>query len=262
MKTCMSRSAAVALAACLGLASPAPGADDEVVFVVHHAPAGYLAEAAVIVDDASAVTMHRQGEDHPVDFEDFDGEFELRTDTFATLADLTDAITGQYTMQITHSQGLSEYTFGIAAPDAAWFPARPLLEPVPATLAGQHSFAWAWDDTADAKWVEFYGDDVDDGRDYWHTDEGFDDLTADVDFGDYLGPGVFIVDYARLIDGLITDWTWVSGPELFVGEDWMIQAALASDRAEFQVVPEPGSLVLLAAGSLMLLGPGRWRRRR
>lgn len=187
---------------------------------------------------------------------DFMGE----SDVYPSLEAFNGDIAGDYILQITHSGGVSTYEFTITPALAEWFPPIPVLSPVPPVIPQQYLFEWTWSGLADAKIIEYYcwdgGYEFDNEGFWWAGDPGFDDLSYLADFDGHCGEGLFVLEYGNLADGLVTNWRHTGGQDIFGGSE-AFSYVTAEDRAEFEVVPEPSSLGLVALGGLWVW----WRRR-
>lgn len=179
-------------------------------------PARHYAELGVEVPGATQVRMRKSGAPDWIPFEEEDGEFELRTEDAATLAELNAIIGGDWTLEITHPGGVSTYTFSARAAVEDDFPPIPVLAAVPPTISGTHEFSWAWTGTADRKFfeAELYG-----VHDYdsitWHTgDPGFPDTSYRMNFAGQVGNGDVAIVYERVLTDLATNWQLASGQDV------------------------------------------------
>lgn len=179
-------------------------------------PARHYAELGVEVPGATQVRMRKSGAPDWIPFEQEDGEFELRTEDAATLAELNAIIGGDWTLEITHPGGVSTYTFSARAAVEDDFPPIPVLAAVPPTISGTHEFTWTWTGTADRKIfeAELYG-----VHDYdnitWHAaDPDFAATSHLMDFAGHAGNGDVMIVYERVLADLATNWQRTSGQDV------------------------------------------------
>lgn len=211
-----------------------------------------------ISGEVADVTQVRMWRDDPNDydlFEQYGDEFWLYSPQVADIATLNEAITGNYFLGIDHPGGTSVYSFAVQSVEASQVPNEPALQSVPSAIPPQYTFAWTWSGTADARIVELEGWEGDRfspteffwrSEVFWSSDPGFDALTYDADFADHRGSASFKIIYGNLMTDLVTDWSLVSGDDLFDAGANLMQVTEAVARAEFQVVPKPATLALLA----------------
>lgn len=251
---------AVCAAAAVALILVSAAHADEIEFCVMRQGSTYYAEIMATVEGGTSVQMQKSGDAEWTEFEKWDDEFEIESDTYATLADLNSETVGSYTLQVVHSGGTSEYAFDIQSVEDAWFTTNPVLDPVPDEIPQQYEFSWTWDGTAELKYVEYTGwspeEYVDFEQEYESGDPGFDDKSLLADFGTLVGSGDFFIVYGDESNDLVTDWTLQSGSGVFGGVG-PAQYIASEDVAEFLVVPEPATMGLLVLGGLALM-----RRRR
>ena len=236
----------------------------------------YYAEICVWVDGITNVRMW-DGSDW-VDF-DSDGsdEFWVETDNFTNLSSLIADIKGAgKKLEITHSTGVSVYSFTIKGGTAAEFNAIEAKMPTPTPIITsivpiglqEQRLSWTWDggNTADVtclcagaevKVNGMWADVCDKCSDDDPAEIDITDLSVDIDFSGHPGPYEEIeywAGYGNLNDvsggtgTLISGWTLDSGDELF-GND-VIEVLVTED---FVVVPEPMTLSLLTIGGLATL---------
>ncbi len=210
------------------------------------------------ITGVSEAWMQRGTEDK-INFDILGDEIDVISDEYVTVVDFNNAIAGSYNMEITAAGVVSKYSFTIKEITEGWFPNIPELKSVPETIQQQHDFSWTWDNAngGDIKFIE-YGIDsagffVD--LEYESHIDAFNDKEFSADFENNTGSGKFVVFYgieleaATFIDG----WVRVEGPELF-GSNPTFEFAGAEDTAFFNVIPEPGALlVLLTLGCVAFL---------
>ncbi len=277
-------SCVVILTLCLlVLSSPVRGSDIEFgIFSEDSTNNGtadtYYAEACVWVSGATRVRMN-DGDGWWDLNGDGSGKFWGETDDFSSLSSLVTDIEGAgQQLEITHSGGVSVYSFTIKGGTAAEFDAieaempahTPIITVVPADIPPSEStvaLSWTWDGNTDSVTDMCAGAEVrvggmwEDVCDKCSDDDPVQilitDTETDIDFTGHPGPYEEIeywMGYGNLynvsggIGTAISGWTLDSGDELF-GSD-VIELFVAED---FVVVPEPMTLSLLAIGGLATL---------
>ena len=237
---CLGRAVCAALVCVLAVSAASSALADQIEFDVISQDGGYYAEAMASAAGSTSFKMRKAGETGWDEFEQFGDGFEFESDWFSSLGALNSGLGGDYTMQIVHGSGASEYTFTIDTVSQGSFPSNPVLDSVPSRIPRRHTFAWTWAGSADVKYVEYAvwvdHDETGVELDYEPGDPGFGDLSHDADFGTSGGSGVFFIDYVNGVGDLITNWTLASGDELF-GNNGPLQYVASEDKAEFQVSP-------------------------
>lgn len=216
----------------------------------------HYAEISMNIEGGTNVRMIKDGDAEWTTFDRWDDEFDIESDEFGSLAGLNNEIVGAYTIEITHSGGISEYAFTVQTVQSEWFPQNPVLSLVPDQIPQQYEFSWTWDGTAEGKCVEYSlwspTGTVDFEQEYGPGDPGFNEKSLVADFGEYVGTGEFFSMYGNTTDSLVTNWALQSGPDVFGGLN-PTQYIISEAMAEFEVVPEPTTMSLLALGALAML---------
>ena len=229
------------------------------MFLPVNGSGGYYMEISVDVAGGTSVRMQRDAEGWSNFDGPFDGqEFDYESPEYGTLSAMNTAMSGNYTMEIVHGGGTSVYTYTLNPTQSGWFPDRPVLADPGDTIAQQTQMTWTWTPTADQKNVEYdgwAGTEPDFEFFEWYDSgaPGFSDLFHNVDYGTFTGQGDFWIVYNKGITttDLISAWTLDSGTDVINGN--VDATALSEDFAEYDVVPEPASLSLLAVGAVALL---------
>ena len=260
----------VVVGVCLGLAGAAQAG--ELSFEITQSPMGYRAGINVIQDGVTGVQISPSGAGAWESFDGEDNDFFINSDWYDTLSDLGDEFNGSFDLLISRGTDQSLYTFNLAVPsESAFAPLPQLTAPLTSPVGQSVNFTWTWSPAGAYTWDMLAGIFVD----AWQEDSDFSDSSFaflggsmsktdtswHVNFAG-TGESEMKVGYVTMVDGVVTDLTFVAGSSDFQAFDFtsgddFYQVTIAGDGTQFEVVPEPASLALLAAGGVWLLSRRR-----
>ncbi len=215
----------------------------------------YFVVVGEYISGITDAKMELNGNEFEMDV--YEDEFSLVSKIYSydSVMDFNDAIAGNYHLEITADSNKSEYSFTVNSIQENWHPEVPVLEPVPGIIPQQYDFFWSWEGEAEFKFVEYGIDEEDFFVEYMYGKDtsGFDDKSFAADFQDNTGMGEFWIFYGDETFEFISDWTHVSGLDLFNGGESLFQFLGYEDQVSFQVIPEPGSVMTMIFVSLLMI---------